>query len=431
MSPASQTPGLCRDCTAPVDDPLATRCPACRSPRIIRHPELHSLFIAHIDCDAFYASVEKRDRPELASTPVIVGGGHRGVVAACCYLARLKGVRSAMPMYQARKRCPEAVVIRPDMERYRIAGEQVRNIMEEATPLVEPLSIDEAFLDLSGTERLHHGSAAHTLLHLVKRIEEDVGVTASVGLSYNKFLAKIASDLDKPRGFAVIGRQDADDFLASRPVSLLWGVGKALCATLENDGIRTIGQLRAFGCGELVRRYGSIGVRLYDFARGEDDRSVIPYNPVKSISNETTLDSDLSDLSDLRHKLWTLCEKVSARLKAAGLSGQTVTLKLKTSAFRLITRSRRLHAPTQLAETLFRTALPILEAEADGRAFRLIGVGAADFKQDGGAFQGDLLDDAEKGRQAKVEMAMDAVRNRFGQPAIVKGRSLPPGRKDS
>lgn len=215
-------PGLCRDCATPVLSP-ADRCSGCGSPRLIFHRELHSLKIAHIDCDAFYASVEKRDDPSLRDRPVIVGGAQRGVVSAACYIARIKGVHSAMPMFQARKLCPDAVVIRPDMQKYSAVGRQIRTLMQATTPLVEPVSIDEAFLDLSGTERLHHGSPAATLIKLIQSIEAECGITASVGLSYNKSLAKLASDLDKPRGFAILGRHDAPAFLGELPVNKIWG----------------------------------------------------------------------------------------------------------------------------------------------------------------------------------------------------------------
>ena len=205
---------LCRDCGArpPAD---AGTCPGCGSSRLVRHGALHDLTIAHLDCDAFYAAIEKRDRPELRDVPVIVGGRHRGVVAACCYVARTYGVHSAMPMFQALRACPEATVIKPDMKKYVAVGRAIRAMMQELTPLVEPLSIDEAFMDLSGTSSLHGASPAQSLAALALRVEETHRITVSIGLSYNKFLAKIASDLDKPRGFSVIGRAEARSFLAT------------------------------------------------------------------------------------------------------------------------------------------------------------------------------------------------------------------------
>lgn len=415
-------PSLCRDCLKAVDrDPPPARCPACGSGRVLSHPELDALAIAHIDCDAFYAAVEKRDDPSIRGRPVIVGGGRRGVVAACCYIARIDGVRSAMPMYKAKELCPDAVVIHPNLEKYRAVGRQVRAMMEATTPLVEPISIDEAFLDLSGTETLHGGSPARTLNRLAFQIEKEIGVTVSVGLSFNKFLAKIASDLNKPRGFAVIGRAEALDFLAPRPVGTIWGAGRALVKTLEKDGIGTIAQLRTLDETTLVRRYGVIGRRLYAFARGEDFRRVDPVSETKSISAETTFETDVSDAESLKRDLWHLAETVAGRLKRAGLAGGAVTLKLKTADFRLLTRSRQLSGPSQMADEIFRHAAGLLEAEADGRRFRLIGVGVGKLGPADGADAPDLLD-VGKTRRAGVERAMDRVREKFGRAAIAKGR---------
>jgi DNA polymerase-4 len=403
--------------------PAAGRCPTCGSPRLVGHAELSRLAIAHLDCDAFYASVEKRDNPAIRDRPVIVGGGRRGVVSAACYVARLYGVRSAMPMFKALAACPEAVVIRPDMEKYVWVGRQVRALMRATTPLVEPLSIDEAFLDLSGTDQVHRGCPARTLALLARRIEQEIGITVSIGLSYNKFLAKVASDLDKPRGFAVIGQAEAVSFLAPRPVGLIWGVGKALQKRLAGDGIATIGQLQGLEEIELVRRYGSIGRRLSRFSRGADDRAVDPDAPTKSVSAETTFETNIAASAALAGVLWPLCEQVAERLKAGGYAGQTVQLKLKTADFRIITRSHRLAAPTQLAEVLYRAALPLLEREADGRWFRLIGVGAADLADPAEADPADLFDPAGRQR-AEVERAVDAVRARHGADSIGKGRGL-------
>lgn len=413
---------LCRDCG--LTQPAARRCTACASVRLIRHAELHTLAIAHIDCDAFYASVEKRDRPELADQPVIVGGAHRGVVSACCYIARLYGVRSAMPMFKALELCPQATVIKPDMKKYAGVGREVRALMQETTPLVEAISIDEAFLDLSGTELLHGGSPARTLVRLVRRIETEIGVTASIGLSHNKFLAKLASDLDKPRGFAIIGRAETLAFLAPKPVGMIWGVGKALAAKMAADGIRTIGQIREIEMKELARRYGSMGVRLYHFSRGQDDRRVTPHSPMKSISAETTFNQDLSTLEELERELWPLAEKVSHRMKAGGHAGHTVTLKLKTPDFKLITRNCRLPSPTQLADRIFRTGRDLLRAECDGRRFRLLGIGCHDLADPRDADPPDLADPGQRQR-AEVERAIDAVRAKLGGHAIRKGRSLP------
>jgi DNA polymerase-4 len=415
---------LCRDCAAVGSAPARpARCPACGSPRLLAHPELTALGIAHLDCDAFYASVEKRDNPDLRDKPVVVGGGHRGVVMAACYVARIYGVRSAMPMYRARQLCPTAVVVPPDMEKYQAVGQKVRTLMLATTPLVEPLSIDEAFLDLTGTDRVHHSCPARTLAELVLRIESEIGVTVSIGLSYNKFLAKVASDLDKPRGFAVIGRAEAISFLAAKPVGLIWGVGRALGQRLAEDGIASIGQLQGIDERELIGRYGVMGHRLARFARGEDDRTVDPDAPTKSVSAETTFDTDLSDAGELAATLWPLCERVAARLRHADCAVRTVVLKLKSTDFRIVTRRRRLEAPTQLAEVLYQTALPLLAAEADGRRFRLIGVGGADLAETEGADPADLLD-PEGRRTAAIERVIETVRERLGPESIRKGRGL-------
>ncbi len=421
-------PGLCRDCLEtypepPPDETRPRRCPACDSPRLVWHPDLDRLSLAHIDCDAFYASVEKRDRPELRDKPVIVGGGQRGVVSAACYVARMYGVHSAMPMFKALKACPDAVVIRPEMAKYAEVGRAIRERMLELTPLVEPLSIDEAFLDLSGTETLHHGWPARSLARLVRDIERDLDLTASIGLSYNKFFAKIASDLDKPRGFAVLGFDAATSFLADQPVGIIWGVGKSLRAALAREGITLVRHLLPYSEAELVRHYGRIGQRLYHFARGQDDRGVNPRSPAKSISSETTFNRDISAAKPLLERLWPLCETVARRLKKAGLAGASVQVKMKTGDFRQISRSRRLGAPTQLAEELYRTARPLVEQEADGRSFRLIGIGAADLVV---AEQADLPDllDPDRTKRAQVERAIDQVRAKLGDQAIVKGRGL-------
>ena len=413
---------LCRDCgrEPPLD---AEACPACGSARVVRHQELHDLAIAHLDCDAFYAAIEKRDRPELRDVPVIVGGRHRGVVAACCYIARTYGVRSAMPMFKALKACPDATVIKPDMKKYTAVGREVRAMMLSLTPLVEPLSIDEAFMDLASTESLHGASPATTLAALARRVEEELAITVSIGLSYNKFLAKIASDLDKPRGFAVIGRAEAECFLADKPVGLLWGVGPALRQRLAGDGITLIGELARAGEAELVARYGKIGKRLSLCARGEDDRPVNPGRETKSMSSETTLDEDISDLEKLRPILWQLAETVARRMKTAGIAGEGVTLKLKTSDFRTITRARHLKNATQSAEEMFRTAEPLLAREADGRSFRLIGIGAHDLIEAGQVLQGDLFGGAGP-FGSKIDKAVDAVRDRFGDDAVARGRGL-------
>jgi len=415
---------FCRDCLEHVL-PAARRCPACLSPRVLRHPELGALSIAHMDCDAFYASVEKRDDPSLADRPLIIGGGRRGVVATACYIARMSGVHSAMPMFQALKLCPDAAIVKPQMEKYVAVSRRIRALMEELTPLIEPLSLDEAFLDLSGTERLHGTIPALTMARLARRIESEIGVTVSVGLSDCKFLAKIASDLDKPRGFSVIGRGEALDFLAPRPVGTIWGVGAALAGKLERDGLRVIADLRAVSPEDLMARYGSMGTRLHGLAHARDTRTVNPREAPKSISSETTFSQDISALEDLDAHLWLLCEKTSARCKAKGYAGRTLTLKLKTADFRLITRSQSLSAPTQLADAIYRGGREMLEKAREGRAFRLIGIGVSSLSAAGEASDGSVdLFDPQAPMRARAERAVDALRARYGADAVEKGRGL-------
>jgi DNA polymerase-4 len=416
---------LCRDCLVDHEDPAGTmpRCAACGSPRLLRHRERDSLSLAHIDCDAFYAAVEKRDDPSLLDKPLIIGGGKRGVVSTCCYIARTYGVRSAMPMFKALKACPEAVVIKPDMAKYVVVGRQVRQLMQELTPLVEPLSIDEAFLDLSGTEMLHHASPALSLARFQRRIENEIGITVSVGLSYAKFLAKVASDMDKPRGFSIIGRAEAVGFLAGKPVSLIPGVGQASATKLAEAGFRLIGDLRDAPVEKLFRLAGKDGPRLQKLANGIDERKVTPEHETKSVSSETTLDTDLATFDELEPVLWRLCEKTSKRLKNQHLAGRTITLKLKSADFQSITRATRLAEPTQLAARLFAAGRELLRRECTGKRYRLIGIGASDFSPPEDADHGDLADVATP-RLKAMEGALDKLRARFGDAAIGKGLSL-------
>ncbi len=428
-------PGLCRDCLAAVASAEGGACPKCGSSRVLRHPELEALTLAHFDCDAFYATIEKRDNPELADKPVIVGGGRRGVATTACYIARRYGVRSAMPMFKALQLCPHAVVIRPDMARYAEVSRQVQAIFLEATPLVEPVSLDEAYLDLSGTEALHRRSPAATLADIARRVEREIGITVSIGLSFNKLLAKLASEMDKPRGFGVIGHTEAQSFLAARPARILPGVGRVMAARLEADGFGMISALQTASPAELARRYGSQGAHLAEIAHGRDSRVVTPDRDPKMISAETTFSSDLSDPVALRAELWPLCEKVARRLKRAELSGATVVLKLKSASFQLITRRRQLPTPTQLADDIFRAAAPLLERETapvrgkGWRRFRLIGVGVGDLEAGAAAAPADLFDTG-RARRAAIEHAIDRVRERFGETSIGLGRGQRrPGRR--
>lgn len=413
---------LCRDCLATgTAQEQPARCSRCGSPRLLAHAELDALSIAHIDCDAFYASIEKRDDPSLVDKPLIIGGGTRGVVSTCCYIARQSGVRSAMPMFTAKRLCPGAVILKPDMAKYVAVSRQIRTLMDELTPLVEPLSIDEAFLDLAGTRALHKASPALVLARFAKRLEEEIGITVSVGLSHNKFLAKVASDLDKPRGFAVIGRAETVKFLAEQPVSLIYGVGKVFTETLKKDGFRTIGQLQAAPPEALMRRYGETGARLARLARGEDARAVSIDGEMKTVSSETTFNADLSSFDSLSTELLALSERLSERLKTKNLVGDTVTLKLKSAGFRLRTRARQLMIPTQLANVLYETGMQLLAREIDGTAFRLIGIGVSGLARASGEDPVDLVEPAIA-RKAAAERAMDRVRTRFGKDAVVRGK---------
>ncbi|RVL95012.1 DNA polymerase IV [Sinorhizobium meliloti] len=424
---AAPPSGFCRDCLK-EQAAHSRRCLACGSPRLLRHSELYRLTLAHIDCDAFYASVEKRDNPELADKPVIIGGGKRGVVSTACYIARIHGVRSAMPMFKALEACPQAVVIKPDMEKYVRVGREVRAMMQELTPLVQPLSIDEAFLDLSGTERLHHDPPARTLARFAKRVEQEIGITVSVGLSYCKFLAKVASDLQKPRGFSVIGQAEAADFLKAKPVTLIWGVGKAFAATLERDGIRAIGQLQTMEEADLMRRYGTMGRRLYRLSRGLDERSVEIDGEAKSVSSETTFNDDLARQEDLVAHLRGLSEQVAFRFRKSALAGQTVVLKLKTADFKTRTRNRRLESPTRLADRIFRTGLQLLEKEVDGTKYRLIGIGVSDLVDPDLADPPDLVD-PQASRRAAAEDAINRLRDKFGKTSVETGYTFGKGRR--
>lgn len=413
---------FCRDCLADLPE-RSTRCTRCGSPRVVRHAELARMAIAHVDCDAFYATIEKRDAPSLADKPVIVGGGHRGVVLTACYIARTFGVRSAMPMFEARRLCPHAHVIRPDMAKYARVGREVRAMMGDLTPQVEPLSIDEAFLDLTGTERLHGMMPAKTLARFAKRVENDIGITVSIGLSQNKFLAKIASDLDKPRGFSTLALSEAPSFLAPRPVTFIWGVGKAMGAALARAGFRTIADLQRADETELMGRFDTEGLRLARLSRGIDARAVNPDRETKSVSAETTLDEDVAEFRALERKLWALCEKVSARLKAKELAGATVTLKLKSADFRLRTRARSLGAPTQLAAKIFAAGRELLARETGTTRFRLIGIGVSALTGAQDADPADLVDHRGR-RSAAAEQAVDRLREKFGQAAVIRGIAL-------
>lgn len=412
---------LCLDCLdTAMEAPRV--CARCRSRRIVTHPELFTLTVAHVDCDAFYASVEKRDRPELAGRPVIVGGGERGVVTAACYVARMSGVRSAMPMFKARKACPDAVVIRPDFQKYVAAARAIRNLMRTLTPLVQTLSIDEAVLDLAGTEALHGAPPAVVLAGLARRIEREIGITVSVGLAPNRLLAKLAAGRDKPRGFSVLGA-DARAWLADQPVRRLPGIGPAFERVLAARGLTTLGQIQGLAPREARDRLGADWASLVARARGEDARRIVAGSPAKSMSAETTFDRDLADVASLERALWRLCEKLGARLRDAGQSASGVVLKLRDQRFAIRTRAQHLAAPTVLPDTLFAEARLLLAREADGTYFRLIGIGANRLASLGDADRDDLADQS-RSRRARAQSAIDAVRARYGNASLVKGRAL-------
>jgi len=412
---------LCRDCLWRGEDDVR-RCPRCGSPRLLVHAELEAVSIAHLDCDAFYASVEKRDRPELRDQPVIVGGGKRGVVTTCCYIARISGVRSAMPMFKALKLCPQAVVIKPDFARYRAESQRIMEKLRALTPLVQPLALDEAWLDLSGTERLHGAPPAVLLARVQQQIEREIGLSVSVGLAPNRFLAKIASDIDKPRGFAVIGAAEARSFLAPRPVSILPGVGPMLSRKLTESGFRTVGDLAGANAAELAKRFGVHGLQLAKLAIGEDNRAVDPEQGRKSLSAETTFMDDLYSLDDLEQQLRPLCERVARQARREGIAAGAVVLKLRDANFHIITRRRATSAPTQTAKTLFTTARALLRPEVGRLAYRLIGVAMTDLAA-AADMESDLFAGAES-RALEAEKALDVLKGRFGEAVITSGRSL-------
>ncbi len=325
-----------------------------------------------------------------------------------------------MPMFEALRRCPSAVVVRPNISKYSKVGRDVRRAMLALTPLVEPLSIDEAFLDLTGTERLHGMSAAKVLARFAGDVERDLGITVSIGLSANKFLAKIASDMDKPRGFAALGEAEAAAFLAGKPVGFIYGVGTVSAAKLAADGYRLIADLQRADEHDLIRRYGEEGARLWRLARGIDARDVNPERDTKSISAETTFERDIGEFRPLEQHLWDLTERVSARLKANALAGSTVTLKLKSADFKIRTRARALGAPTQLAARIFAAGRDLLSHEVGATRFRLIGIGVSHLEDAAGDDLSDLIDR----RAAEAEHAVDRLRAKFGRDAVVKGITL-------
>ena len=393
----------------------------CGSPRTVSHVELGQLSMAHLDCDAFYASVEKRDRPELRDKPVIIGGGKRGVVSTACYVARLYGVGSAMPMFKALKACPEAVVIKPDFAKYQHESARIFGAVAKLTPLVQTLSLDEAWIDLSGTERLNGGCAAWQLARLQKWIEDEVGLTVSIGLAPNRFLAKIASELDKPRGFSVIGKAEAKALLAPRPVKILPGVGPVFSQQLRSDGFATVGDLANADVKDLIRRYGESGLRLHELSHARDSRPVNPDHDRRGMSAETTFNEDLTTQEALEAELWPLCEKLASKARRDGVSSRVIVLKLRRTDFKIITRRITLPDPVQTARALFNAGRELLKPEL-GIPYRLIGIGMAEVVDAHDAPAG--LFQTDEARALKTETAIDALRAKFGSNAVVAGRAL-------
>jgi DNA polymerase IV len=399
MEPAPVAPetdsapnSLCRDCgTLAHADPAHGACERCGSARIVAHPELTRLAIAHVDCDAFYASVEKRDRPELANEPVIVGGSQRGVVLTACYIARRFGVRSAMPMGRALQLCPGAAIVRPDMEKYRRESRRIRELMEALSPRVESVSIDEAYLDLSASG--NNEPPARSLARLALQVEKRVGVTISIGLAPNKMLAKIASDFGKPRGFHVIGESDKLAVLGPMKVSALPGIGPVMTRKLEELGFVTIADLRAAKLDELTHRFGRWGRSLLARAHGEDGRRVgMGRGRNVTIGAERTFAKDLACCEDILAVLEQISQRVAERLVRADLAATALTLKLRRHDRYTTTHACRLHDPTMRADAILAAVTPVLRLRLDGTRYRLVGVTAHDLVPGQRADPPDLFD---------------------------------------
>ena len=422
MIPKILSNSLCRDCFSTFNNDL--RCNKCNSPRVVSHQEIFALKIAHIDCDAFYASIEKNENPSIKNLPVIVGGGNRGVVTTCCYIARINGVKSAMPMFQAKKLCPNAVIIAPRLNHYKKISRHIKEKLISLSPAIEFVSLDEAYIDLTGTELLHGQPAAIMLARIANDIEAVFGITISIGLSYNKFLSKIGSELEKPRGFSVIGKSDTEDVLKEKSVSKIIGVGKKTRAILESKGIRVISDVLRYDRAYLKESLGSFGETLWFLAQGIDDRKVTPNKPTKSISSERTFQKDETDFIIIKSYLWELIEKVSWRLKSEGLLTKRLSLKLKSKTFKLIQRSRTLSEPTNFAESIFQDSVGLLEENISKGPFRLIGINLTNFSYSKTNNLQDHLFQNENNPLLSAEEAMDQIRVKFGVRSIIKGRSL-------
>jgi DNA polymerase-4 len=376
--------------------------------------------ILHVDMDAFYAAVEQLDQPWLKGQSVIVGGSsRRGVVSAASYEARRFGVRSAMPMFQARQRCPQGVFLRPRMERYRQLSRQVLSVLREFSPLVEPVSIDEAFMDLSGTESLY-GPPAELALAMKKKIGGTLQLTCSIGVAPNRFLAKIASDFNKPDGLTVIAPEQVDGFIERLPIEKVPGVGPKTQTRFADLGIRFLGDIRRFPLANLNSMFGAYGARLFDLARGIDPTPVTPDSPGKSVSSECTLEEDTVDISALTRCLLEQAEEVAAALRREGVKARTVVLKIKHADFSLVTRRATFAPPTQASNELYGQALRLLKEYRPGQKVRLIGLGATGFLPAGAPRQRELF--AAAGTSGEEWTAVDetvaSIREKFGDRMI-------------
>ncbi len=380
-------------------------------------------YIIHVDMDAFYASIEQRDKPELAGVPVIVGGlSNRGVVATASYEARKFGVHSAMSMAEARRRCPEAVFITPDHRKYSFVSAQIRQILDRYSPLVEPLSLDEAFLDVTGMDGLY-ADPADIARRIKDEIKQQLQLTASAGVAPNKFLAKLASDLQKPDGLYVIRRGEEAQVLAGLPVRRLWGVGEVTAASIAKLGIRTIGQFAAADPKLLERHIGRDVYDLQRLARGLDDRPVVPDQQIKSVGNEETFDQDLYQWDEIEKQLLLFADKVGWRLRRLTLSGRTITVKVRFASFKTITRSRTLEEATNLDDTLYHIARELYKSIPSTEGIRLLGLTVSNLQPAGQAM---ALFDSKQEKQESLHKVVDELKVRFGAAAVMKGRLIDP-----
>lgn len=380
--------------------------------------------IIHIDMDAFFASVEQRDNHSLIGQPVIVGGRaeRRGVVAAASYEVRQFGVHSAMPTKTALNLCPHAVVIKPRLAFYAEISQQLREIFFRYTPLVEPLSLDEAFLDVSGCESLF-GSAEVIGRRIKQEIKDELHLVASVGVASNKYLAKLASDVDKPDGFCIVNEEQVQSFLEPLPVKRIWGVGRATEKKLTTLGVHTIKQLKSWTEESLQRLFGKLGTQMWHLARGLDEREVVPDSRAKSISNEQTFVEDIADIVLLREHLRVLVDQVSQRLRSAGLHAKTVNLKVRYHDFQSFTRSKTLPLPNDATEVFYETVIEMLENRLPDRELRLrlIGMGVSGLGS--GVRQQGLFDQADRKQREKLDEVSDLIRDRFGEDALRRGKT--------